>query len=116
MNKYLFKTTTTMKEYNNKKWWIANDIIPNMTISADTVFEALNKYRDEVNKKTCITISNNALKTKNPMYIETKDGDKQIGYVITGKYDFQDDDSYKLSTQYIDLWISIYIISDVDFE
>ena len=24
---YIFKTTTTMKEYNNKKWWIDGDII-----------------------------------------------------------------------------------------
>ena len=28
MNNYIFKTTTTMKEYNNKKWWVDSDIVP----------------------------------------------------------------------------------------
>lgn len=50
------------------------------------------------------------LKNKNPMYIDTENGAKQIGFVITAKADFQDSDSYKWSAQYIDLWVNIDII------
>lgn len=41
MNNYIFKTTTTMKEYNNKKWWINSDIVPEIRIKAETLKEAL---------------------------------------------------------------------------
>lgn len=37
---YIFKTTATMKEYNNKKWWIDGDIISDMRINADSVENA----------------------------------------------------------------------------
>lgn len=45
------------------------------------------------------------------MFIDTKNGAKQIGFVITAKADFRDDDNYKWSAQYIDLWVDIDIIS-----
>lgn len=41
---YIFKTTATMKEYNNKKWWIDGDIISDMRINADSVENALEIY------------------------------------------------------------------------
>lgn len=87
MNNYIFKTTTTMKEYNNKKWWIDSDI----------------------------EISKNALKTKQDMFVDTPDGTKQVGYVITGKSDFEDRDNYRWSTQYIDLWVTILTVVDTEF-
>ena len=43
---YIFKTTATMKEYNNKKWWIDGDIISDMRINADSVENALEIYRE----------------------------------------------------------------------
>ena len=50
------------------------------------------------------------------MYVDLKTGEsKQVGYVITGKSDFQRDD-YSWSTQYIDLWVSITEVTDIDFE
>lgn len=45
---YIFKTTATMKEYNNKKWWIDGDIISDMRINADSVENALEIYRERV--------------------------------------------------------------------
>ena len=45
------------------------------------------------------------------MYIDTKDGAKQIGYVITGKTEF-DNDRRGWVTQYIDLWVTIQILQD----
>ena len=116
MKKYLFKTTATMKEYNNKKWWIDSKIVRDKYINAEDINKALEKYKSLVEEKEYITISNNAIKNKSPMYVDTKDGDtKQVGYVITAKTEFQDNDNYKWSTQYIDLWVTILTIEDTEF-
>ena len=109
--KYLFRTTATMKEYNNKKWWIDRNIIKQTIIEAENISEALKLYQEYTYNNACITISNNALKNKKPMYIDTDNGTKQGGYIITAKSDFRDDDNYKWSVQYIDLWVDIDIIS-----
>lgn len=37
---YIFKTTATMKEYNNKKWYIDGGIVSDMRIDADSVEKA----------------------------------------------------------------------------
>lgn len=116
MKKYLFTTTTTMKEYNNKKWWIDSDIIRDKYISAENIDEALEKYRESVKENEYILISNNAMKNKNPMYVDmVNGGTKQIGYVITAKTEFEDKENYKWSTQYIDLWVRILTIEETEF-
>ena len=115
MNTYLFKTTATMKEYNNKKWWIDSDVVREIEIEAENVNTALKEYQKEVTEKFYIEISDNAIKNKNPMYIDTDTGEKQVGYVITGKTDFEDRVNYKWSTQYIDLWVTILTIVDTTF-
>lgn len=43
---YIFKTTATMKEYNNKKWYIDGGIVSDMRIDADSVENALEIYRE----------------------------------------------------------------------
>lgn len=60
---YIFKTTATMKEYNNKKWYIDGGIVSDMRINADSVENALEIYRERVEEKHYITISKNAIKT-----------------------------------------------------
>lgn len=116
MKKYLFKTTATMKEYNNKKWWIDSNVVRDKYINAENLNEALEKYKNLVEEKDYISISNNAIKNKNPMYVDTTDGNtKQVGYVITAKTEFQDD-NYTWSTQYIDLWVSILTIEETEFQ
>lgn len=116
MKKYLFKTTTTMKEYNNKKWWIDSNIVRDKYINAENLNEALEKYRELVKENEYILISNNAMKTKSAMYIDTVNGEtKQVGYVITGKTEFEDRENYKWSEQYIDLWVSILTIEETEF-
>lgn len=116
MKQYLFKTTATMKEYNNKKWWIDGDIITEKRISADSVAAALLEYRERVDEQHYMSISDNAIKNKSPMFIDTMDGEAlQVGYVITGKTEFQKD-SGEWSTQYIDLWITILTVVNTDFE
>lgn len=111
--KYLFTTTTTMKEYNCKKWWIDGNIVPEMYIDAASLMEALTEYRQKVREKAYIDISDNAMRNKNPMYIDTTDGTKQVGYVITGSTYFEE--NYKESKQYVDLWVNINTIIDTDF-
>ena len=117
MQTYLFQTTTTMKEYNSKKYWINSDYVTSrMKINADTLKEALLKYRDRVQKETYVEISNNAMKKKEAMYVDTSNGAKQVGYIITGKTDFEDEETHRWTAQYIDLWVNISIINDVDFD
>lgn len=116
MNTYLFRTTATMKEYNNKKWWIDSDVVREIEIEAENVNAALKEYQKEVAEKFYIEISDNAIKNKNPMYIDTITGEvKQIGYVITGKTEFEDRVNYKWSVQYIDLWVTILTVVDATF-
>ena len=111
---YVFETITTMKEYNNKKWWIDSNIITRKTIEADTIAAALERFRALVEEKHYISISNNAMKNKTPMYIDTENGAKQTGFVITGKTDFQTDSGRWISN-YIDLWVNIITVVDTEF-
>lgn len=114
--KYIFNTTTTMKPYNNKKWWIDGNIVTRKIIEADNVENALKQYKSIVEDKHCIEISNNAIKNKQPMYIDTQSGNaKQVGFVITGKTELEDDDNYKWVSQYIDLWIEILTVKYTEF-
>ena len=110
--KFLFKTTATMKEYNARKWWIQSDIIREIRVDADTIREALMKYREIVQERDYISISNHAIKNPNPMYQDTPDGGAlQVGYVITAKSDF-DNNGRGWVEQYIDLWVSVHIVSN----
>lgn len=114
---YEFKTTSTMKEYNNKHWCIDSGYIRPITINADNLNAALQQYKNIVEEKYYTYISKNALKNKNPMYIDLKNGEsKQIGYVITASTEFEDRTAYKWSKQYIDLWVTIKKTEYIDFD
>ena len=116
MANYIFKTTVTMKPYNSKNWWIDSNIITEKYILAENVNEALEKYRKEVLEKHYISISDNALKRKEPMYVNTASREaRQCGYVITGKTDFETDYG-KWVEQYIDLWVNILTVVDTEFQ
>lgn len=105
-----------MKEYNCKRWYIDSKCIPNIKVTARNVQQALESWKCTVENQYYIEISRNALKNKSAMYRDTKSGeDIQVGYVITGKTEFQTDD-YKFSQQYIDLWVEILTIIETDFE
>lgn len=113
---YIFKTTATMKEYNNKKWYIDGGIVSDMRINADSVENALEIYRERVKEKHYISISKNAIKNKSEMFADLLGGSvKQVGYVITGKTEFDRGDYSGYSTQYIDLWVTILTVVDTVF-
>lgn len=105
---YIFKTAATMKPHNRKKWWIDRDIIDDIRITADSVQKALEQWRKIVCDRFGVDVSENAIKCKQPMYIDDENGDpRQVGYVITGKTDFDKGDYSGWSTQYIDLWVTV---------
>ena len=109
--KYQFKTSATMKPYNNKKWWIDSDIIREITVEAENIGAALEQYREKVIERDYITITENALKNKENMYIDNTNGEpQQCGYVITASTEF-DNDGRGWIKQYIDLWVTINIIT-----
>ena len=54
---YQFKTSATMKPYNNKKWWIDSGIIREITTEAATMGEALKQYQKAVHDNYYIDIS-----------------------------------------------------------
>lgn len=114
---YIFKTTATMKEYNNKKWYIDGGIVSDMRIEANSVENALEIYRERVKEKHYIDISKNAIKNKSEMFVDLSNGGgaKQVGYVITGKTEFDKGDYTGYSTQYIDLWVTILTVVDTVF-
>ena len=116
MNRYMFNTSATMKESDRGKWWIDKNIVPVIYVSAGNTKQALEHFAAIVDKEHYISISDNAKRNKQPMYIDTKDGEaKQIGYVITGKTSF-DNDRGQWIDKYIDLWVDISVIGTPDFD
>ena len=113
---YILRTQATMKEYNDKKWYIDSDIISEKRIISDSVENALKIYREQVEEEHYISISKNAIKNKSEMFVDMPDGHtKQVGYVITGKAEFDKGDYTGYSTQYIDLWVTILTVVDTVF-
>lgn len=112
---YIFKTKATMKDYNCTKWFIDPGIVSEMRINADSVERAFSVYRSRA-EECGVSISQNALKAKSAMFVDMPDGSaKQVGYVITGKTEFDKGDYTGWSTQYIDLWVTILTVVDTVF-
>ena len=47
--KFSFRTKTTMKPHNNKNWWIDSGIVRDIFVDANSLDEALESYRQNVN-------------------------------------------------------------------
>ena len=110
--KYRFDTLATMKPYNREKWFICKDIVGPIIVDADDLKSALSSYREKVQDRDYIKISDTALRKKTKMFRTQCDGtQEQIGYVITGKTEFPDYEHNGWTEQYIDLWVTIYCLS-----
>lgn len=117
MNTYRFETETTMKEYNCEKWFIMSDIVRPVEIKADSLKNALEMWREKIIDRDYIEISKNAIKNKNAMYIDDKNGNvQQCGYVITGSTEFDKGDYSGYCKQFIDLWVTIKMVAYPEFE
>lgn len=115
MKRFEFIVTCTMKPYNQKKYWIDSGYIRPILINAENLSSAISQFREIIQDKYFMTISENAIKNKSPMYIDTKTGEiKQTGYVITALTEFQLD-SGKWVKQYIELWTTIKTIIETEF-
>lgn len=107
MKTYLFITTTTVKPIDKKKWWIDNKLVSNMYIHANNLHDALKEYQKRIENDYAITISNHAIKNREPIFRDDKNGNSfQVGYIITGKTLF-DNGRRGWINRYIDLWIEI---------
>ena len=104
MRTYLFKSIITVKPIDRGKWWIDRKI-SNIYINANNIREALKDYKNKIEEYD-ITISDSALKNKSKLYIDKANKSIQIGYVITGKILFENDNR-KWVERYIDLWVEI---------
>lgn len=114
MKNYILKTYTTMKEYNQSKYWINSDIVKEYFITAENINQALKMYVERVKNDAYIEITKNAIKTKKPMFIDTSNGTLQTGYVITGITEIEKD-YCNYTKQYIDLWVEILTVVDTKF-
>lgn len=113
---YSFETTTTLKEKDRDKWWCNNDLVTRIELEANNLSEALEKYRQIVNDKTCVQISENAMQKKENMFTDRRFGGRsnQIGYVITGSTYFERENG-DLVNKFIDLWVEIRTITYPSF-
>ena len=108
--RFCLKTKTTMKPYANKKWWIDSGIVRPVYVDADSLDDALEIYRQNVRDFFGIEISEDAMQSKEAMYsnVHVTGESLQVGYVITGKKLFGDDEGW--TTQFVDLWVTAEIV------
>lgn len=115
MTSYLFRTACEMKHYNCDKWYIMRDYVKNIIINSESIKNALEQYRKILNDKYCISVSDNAMKRKEPIYgDESETGCAiQTGYILTGKTGFESR-SYNIpyTEQYIEVWVTINTIAN----
>ena len=89
--RFIFKTSTTMKDYNSNKWWIDEGIIGEKIITADSTAEALDKYVKSVESDDYTTITKNAIKNKEAMYIDNESGNRNDRTIIYCEYNWTRD-------------------------
>ena len=110
MESYIFKTTCTMKPYNYKKWFIMRDFVKDIIIESESIKKALNEYRTILDDEYSISVSDNAIRHKQPIYMDdSKTGCAiQTGYMLTGKTGFESrSDNVPYTEQYIEVWVTI---------
>lgn len=85
--RYLFTTITQVSPQYEKRYWIDDKIIPQTTISAKTLQEAISQYVEFAMDKSYMNITKSAVKRKKKMYCDTPQGSIQTGYVIAAHAD-----------------------------
>lgn len=103
---FIFKTNTTI---NSPKYWIDSDIVPEFKIDTSDLNAAIIKFRNFAEEQD-ISISDNAIKHKSPMYIDTSNGTKQVGYTFNASTEIYDDDTRRYTKQWLTLWVDILTV------
>lgn len=103
--RYLFTTITQISPQHAKRYWIDDKIIPQTTISAKTLQEAISQYVEFAMNKSYMSITKSAIKRKQAMYCDTPQGPMQTGYVIAAHADIEGKNIL------CDLWIEIQEIN-----
>ena len=107
---FQFNTVVAVKPVDRDKWWIDSDLVKVQEIEGENINDALNKFIEVVKDNPYyLEVSKTALKRKKKMFIDTENGAKQVGFVITAKTSFQTND-YEWVDKYIDLWIDIQAV------
>jgi hypothetical protein len=115
MKRYLFNSKTILKEKDRYKWWLDDDIIKQIEITAEDVHQALELFIKEQNENGYVSFSKSAIKNKGNIYIDTDNKPIQVGYVLIGKTAFQEDKKGGYIDKYIEVCIEIQEISTPSF-
>ena len=112
MKTYQFNTTVVP---TTEDFWIDAD--DSYTIEAENLIEALEQFYEEIEDNHFINISNNARKRKEPMYIDTKEGNpKQVGYVIKGSTEVEFGSySGDFRKKFVNIWTEVRELKSFDF-
>mgnify|MGYP001165613235 FL=1 len=115
MKRYLFNSKTILKEKDRDKWWLDDDIIKQIEITAEDVHQALELFIKEQNEDGYVSFSKSAIKNKGNIYIYTDNKPIQVGYSLIGKTAFEEDKKGGYIDKYIKVCIEIQEISIPSF-
>ena len=121
MKTFYFLFSVTPSEIIRNGEFVAPDFYTGIrnehkVISADSLNEALAIFRDYMEKKQFVTISDTAMKHPSPMYIDIKGQNepKQVGLVFKSSMEIEFDYTWK--RRWTEVWVEIKELLDVDFD
>lgn len=104
MKTYLFSPDIIM---NTSGYWIDRDFIKSQKISSLYVNGAIESFRG-ICKDNGIDISDNAVKTKQPIMVDTKDGKSvQVGFIFKASTETYNDLKRKYVKFRLEIWVEI---------
>lgn len=104
MANLVFYIITTEVE---KDFWIDRDIVTNFYTPFEDLNIALNKWIEHVKNEADISISETAKKRREPIFIDTKNGAQQIGFIFKGSTEI-DFEGRGWKKRHVNLWVEIY--------
>lgn len=92
------------------KYWQESYIKNKIVEQSGTIKETVVKTLES---EDFVTVSYKG-KPKTPVYIDTKEGTKQVGWIFRVKSEIQTDGGWKIAL--FDAWVTVQLISDIDLE
>ena len=72
---------------NSPDFWYSTDYIKDISVSVETIAEAREKYAEIIWNDYSIEISKTNQKRPKKMFMDTPNGQRQVGFVFTGMTD-----------------------------